>query len=86
MEILEKTESVCPECLKEGKINKIPAELIEEDGKVWITKNCPEHGSFKSIVFSDAEIYHKWIKYKVTGEGVKNADIKSWLSPEEKLY
>ena len=49
--ILEKTESICPECFKEGKINKIPAEVIEEDGKVFITKTCKKHGSFKDIMF-----------------------------------
>ncbi len=84
--ILEKTESICPECFKEGKINKIPAELIEEDGKVFITKTCKKHGSFKDIVFSDVKLYYKWMKYKVDGEGVENIEIKSWESPLEKLY
>lgn len=82
--VLEKTESICPECLKEGKINKIKAELIEENGKVYIVKTCKKHGSFKDIVFSDARLYHKWIKYKVTGDKVY--EVKSWLSPKEKLY
>ncbi|MCD6477510.1 MAG: radical SAM protein [Candidatus Aenigmarchaeota archaeon] len=86
IKILEKTESVCPECLKEDKINKIPAELIEEDGKIYLRKKCKKHGSFKAIVFSDAKLYHKWIKYKVDGDGVSNMEIKSWLSPKEKLY
>jgi len=86
MEVLEKTESICPECLKEGKIVKIPAELIEEDDKIYIVKTCEKHGTFKDIVFSDSRLYHKWIKYKIDGDGVENVEIKSWLSPEEQLY
>lgn len=86
VKVLEKTESICPECLKEGKINKIKAEVIEEDGKVYLTKKCKKHGPFKSIVFSDAKLYYKWMKYKVDGDGVSNIEIKSWLSPIEKLY
>ncbi|MCD6398915.1 MAG: radical SAM protein [Candidatus Aenigmarchaeota archaeon] len=86
IKILDKTESICPECLKEGKINKIPAEIIEEDKKVYIRKKCKKHGSFKDIIFSDVKLYKKWIKYKVSGDGVDNIEIKSWDSPLEKLY
>jgi len=86
MKKIEDTYSICPECFKEGKIDKIPAEISEEDGKIWITKKCPHHGFSKSIVFSDSDLYYKWAKYKVTGDGVEGAEIKSWLSPENKLY
>lgn len=86
MKELEKTQSVCPECFKEEKIKKIDARIVEEEGKIWITKECPKHGFFKDIVSNDAALYHRWNKYKVTGEGVKNIEIKSFFSPEEKLY
>ncbi len=86
MNILETTESICPECLKEGKINKIKAELVEEGNKVFIDKECEKHGPFREIVFNDSNIYHKWKKYDVIGSGVENKEIKSWLSEEEKLY
>lgn len=86
MKVLDKTESVCPECLKKGKINKIKAEIIEEAGKVFIDKKCAEHGAFREIIFNDAKLYHKWMKYKVTGDGVENVEIKHHLSPEGKLY
>lgn len=86
MKVLEKTESVCPECLKKGKINKIKAEIIEEAGKVFIDKECVEHGAFREIIFSDSKLYHKWMKYEVIGNGVENAEIKHYLSPEDKLY
>lgn len=78
----EGKKSICPECFKEGEIEIIRAEIIEEDGKVWIKKECPEHGSFKSIVFSDVELYKKWSKYEVTGEGSEKVDPLP-LSDEE---
>ena len=86
MKELEKTKSICPDCFKEGEINKIDAKIIEEEGKIWITKECPKHGFFKDIVSSDASLYHRWMKYKVVGDGVDGIEIKSWLSPEKQLY
>ncbi len=49
-QVIENVESVCSECFKEEGINKIPAQIVEEDDKIWIEKKCPKHGSFKSIV------------------------------------
>lgn len=75
MKILEEgKESICPECFKDGEIETIPAEIIEEDGKIWIKRECPEHGEFKSIVFSDPGLYRKWDKYEVTGDGLENVN------------
>ena len=45
-------ESICPECLR-----VIPAVEYIEDGKVLIKKECPEHGFFKDIIFSDAKLF-----------------------------
>lgn len=71
MEVLEKVESVCPECLHEDKVNKIEAQIVKEEGKIWIKKKCSEHGEFKAIYFSDPELYKRWKKYKVTGDEVE---------------
>jgi len=81
---LEKISSVCPAHYQEGKIKKIDAKVIEEDGKVYIWKKCPEHGEFKDIYFSDAEIYKKWMKYKVTGQ--PSPDVKTKIFDEPALY
>lgn len=86
MKKLGEVESICPDCFKEGKIKKIPAEIVEENGKVWITKECEEHGKFKAIYFGDAKLYHRWMKYKVTGKGPKNINIKSTLPPAPELF
>lgn len=83
-QVIENVESVCPECLKEGEINKIPAQIVEENNKIWIKKECPEHGTFKSIVFSDSKLYKKWEKYGVIGEGPEN--VKSLPFSETQLY
>ena len=57
MEVLEKTASVCPACFQEGKIKKLDAEIVEDKGKVYISKTCDKHGSFRDIYFSDSKLY-----------------------------
>jgi uncharacterized radical SAM superfamily Fe-S cluster-containing enzyme len=84
MQTLEKTESICPVCFQNGKIQKIVAYIIEDDGKIWITKVCNKHGFFKEIYFSDVNLYKKWMKYKVTGKPVPS--IKTNLFDNSILY
>jgi len=84
MRILEKTESVCPVCFQEGKIHKIEAQIIEKDGKVYITKKCDTHGLFSDIFFSDVNLYKKWMKYLVTGPWVP--DVKTQVFDYPELY
>ncbi len=76
MEILEKTESVCPECLKKGDLQKIDAEVIEEDGKIWLKKECGDHGTFRAIIFSKPEDYRKWKRYEREGSGVEKVKVE----------
>jgi hypothetical protein len=66
------TTSICPECLK-----KVDAEVFAEDGKVYITKSCSEHGIFSDIYWSDAELYEKFDRYQVLGTGISNPMVKS---------
>lgn len=64
-----RTISVCPECMK-----RIPAEHIEEDGKIWMVKTCPEHGDFRDLISSSAR-YYKWTHYKTDKwEFLKNGE------------
>lgn len=53
MQIIRKTESVCPNC-----IEKIKADIIEENGKVYMLKRCQEHGEFK-VLLSNKPSYYK---------------------------
>ena len=81
MEVLEKIGSVCPACYQEGKIKKIDAEVVGDQGKVYITKTCDKHGPFKDIYFSDIKLYKKWMKYKVTGNSAPDVKIKVFDEP-----
>lgn len=47
------TVSICPTCHK-----SVPASLKEKDKKIYLSKSCPEHGRFNSIIASDADWYH----------------------------
>jgi uncharacterized radical SAM superfamily Fe-S cluster-containing enzyme len=84
MKELEKTYSVCPACFQEGKVHKIDAKIIEDDGKVWITKQCDEHGVFKDIYFGDVNLYNRWMKYEQRGE--PSPDVKTALFDVPDLY
>jgi uncharacterized radical SAM superfamily Fe-S cluster-containing enzyme len=84
MKELEKISSVCPACYQEGLIKKIDAKIVEENGKVYILKNCDKHGNFKDIYFSDVNLYNKWFKYLVTGSYAP--DVKTHVFDEPALY
>ena len=61
-------QSICPECQK-----VIRAIQYENDGKVFMTKECPEHGEFNDIISSDVNIFlemEKW--YFKDGQGYSN--------------
>ena len=65
------TGSLCPECLR-----IIRARIYEEDGKIWITKKCPKHGSFTDLYWGDAESYLRVQKFSHDGKGIKNPNVK----------
>lgn len=67
MRILEKTESLCSSCLK-----RLEAEIIERDGKVYISKTCPEHGHEEALIWSEADSYFPWAENSVNAEQYKN--------------
>jgi uncharacterized radical SAM superfamily Fe-S cluster-containing enzyme len=50
----EHTRSICPECYEE-----ISACVYEEDGRVFMNKNCPYHGKFTFLIEKDAWVYKK---------------------------
>ena len=84
MKELEKTESVCPKCLREGKVRVIPATIVEKESQVWIIKECTKHGPFEDLYFSDVDLYKKWMEYKVTGRSMP--EIKTQLFSDPPLY
>ena len=64
---LKKTRSLCPQC------NTIlETEIIEDMGQIWLERTCPEHGTFRSLYWSDARMYHRYERYNSVGEGIDN--------------
>lgn len=54
------TESLCPVCLK-----KISAKKIKCGDKVYMEKSCPEHGSFRTLIWDGEPYMEKWIRNKI---------------------
>jgi len=69
MRKIKKTESLCPVCFR-----KVTAYIIARNGKVFLEKNCPEHGNYEVLVWNDdLDSYIEWEKFGGEGE----APIKS---------
>jgi uncharacterized radical SAM superfamily Fe-S cluster-containing enzyme len=46
------TTSICPRCKR-----LLDAELVEREGRVILSRACPDHGRFEAVVYGDAERY-----------------------------
>lgn len=53
--LLGTTESVCPVCLR-----RIPAQRLAEADNVYLHKSCPDHGSFRTILWRGLDSWHAW--------------------------
>ena len=64
------SSSICPVCLR-----RIPMRIYEEDGVIYLEKNCPEHGKFEDVYWGDAELYKwfykNWYSARYVGSGVE---------------
>ena len=65
--LIKKTKSLCPVCN-----TVIEAEIVEEDGGVWIRRSCREHGAFRDLYWSDVDMYRRFDNYENIGSGVDN--------------
>jgi len=77
--ILRVTRSICPECITEGKAlndSKIDAVVYEENGKVWIIKECSNHGIVKDLYWGDYKMYEKAKEFADPGIKILDPDIK----------
>jgi len=61
MEITEpmKTESVCPVCLQ-----RVTATRLTEGNEVFLTKECPEHGPFRTMIWRGEPSMAEWRRPK----------------------
>ncbi|MEM5872416.1 MAG: radical SAM protein [Candidatus Aenigmatarchaeota archaeon] len=71
MNVIKETQSICPECLKILK-----ATIFEENNKVWIKKECSEHGEFLDLYWGDYEMYKKAMTFYHDGKGIQNPNVE----------
>ena len=67
MKTIKYTKSLCPECLQ-----VLDATILEDGGKVFIKKECPEHGAVEELYWSDYEQYKRAEEFRYDGDGVEN--------------
>jgi uncharacterized radical SAM superfamily Fe-S cluster-containing enzyme len=72
MKVIKNTKTICPECLK-----VLDATIFEDDGKVYIKKECPEHGAFQEMYWSSYEQYVRAEKFRYDGDGMINPRTKT---------
>jgi len=72
MNVIKNTKSICPECLK-----VLDATIFEDGGKVYIKKECLEHGAFQELYWSSYEQYVRAEKFRYDGEGISNPRTKT---------
>ncbi len=72
MKVIKNTKSICPECL-----TALDATIYEDGGKVFIKKECSEHGAFQELYWSDYDQYMRAEKFRCDGEGIENPRTKT---------
>lgn len=53
------TQSLCPVCL-----SRIPARRESEEENVFLVKECPEHGTFRTIIWRGEPAFETWVRPK----------------------
>jgi 7,8-dihydro-6-hydroxymethylpterin dimethyltransferase len=61
--LLGTTTSVCPRCRQ-----VLSARLLEREGRVVLSRVCPEHGPYEAVVYGDAERYLEVQRFNKPGE------------------
>jgi len=54
----------------------LEAEIYEDNGQVKIRKECPEHGKFDDVYWSDYSMYLKAQRFEYIGDGLSNPQTK----------
>ena len=63
MSALGATQSICPRCKR-----VLEAELRERDGRVVLSRTCPDHGRFEAVIYGDARRYAEIQRFNKPGE------------------
>jgi uncharacterized radical SAM superfamily Fe-S cluster-containing enzyme len=59
--------SLCPLCEE-----IIDARIFQEGNAILMEKRCSAHGDFRDILWSDAAMYRRFMRYWSDGSGVEN--------------
>jgi uncharacterized radical SAM superfamily Fe-S cluster-containing enzyme/prolipoprotein diacylglyceryltransferase len=51
--VLKQTRTLCPECLK-----RVPGETLQRGGRIYLRRECPEHGVMEALVSSSRRHYY----------------------------
>lgn len=74
MQIIKETRSICPECFK-----VLDATISENDGKVYIEKECPDHGRFHDLYWGNYDQYQRAEQFRHDGDGLHNPRTETKL-------
>jgi uncharacterized radical SAM superfamily Fe-S cluster-containing enzyme len=69
---LSSTTSICPRCKR-----LLDAQLLERDGRVVLSRVCPEHGLFEAVVYGDVERYLEIQRFNKLGEEPRERQTES---------
>jgi 7,8-dihydro-6-hydroxymethylpterin dimethyltransferase len=61
--VLRSTTSICPRCKR-----LLSAQLLERDGKVVLSRVCPDHGPFEAVVYGNAERWAEVQRFDKPGD------------------
>lgn len=53
----KETISLCPVCLR-----RLPAKRVTEENDVYLVKQCPEHGEFKTVIWRGKPTMDEWMR------------------------
>ncbi|MEM3849492.1 MAG: radical SAM protein, partial [Zestosphaera sp.] len=65
--LLRITQSICPYCYA-----LLPAVIIEREGKLYIRKECPEHGEIEELYQGSSEFAKRIERFFVEGRGPRH--------------
>jgi uncharacterized radical SAM superfamily Fe-S cluster-containing enzyme len=60
LHLLSSTASLCPVCL-----DRIPAIREQEGDTVYLVKQCPEHGTFRTVIWRGPVPFASWLRPKL---------------------
>lgn len=77
IEVLKFHQSLCPGCVDEEKFNNMKIDCVTyvKNNKVWMLKQCEEHGVVKEVYWADWDMYKKAERFQDPGIKILNPHI-----------